>query len=94
MTFLPQEGKGRAEGVSLSNGKFSLRMLPGRYRVQITATRQTGIDPAMNLPRHEQYIPARYNHNTALTADILPDRSNRLAFVLTREAGLALKGTQ
>jgi hypothetical protein len=58
--------------------------LPGRYRVSITANRETGRDVVGGLKgsESEQFIPANYNSKTDLEVEIKPDR-NTADFTLT-----------
>lgn len=69
--------------------------MPGSFRIEITATRKTGnkvydstaemMDPSVKdgmVDEIEQYIPARYNQNSNLTADVHSDGDNHFEFVL------------
>jgi len=55
------------------NGKYRVQCKPGQLRVEIEAIREIGaVDRAEGLPVQEQYLPARYNRNSTLTAEISP----------------------
>jgi len=71
--------------------------MAGTFRVQITAQRKTGkqvfdstaqmMDPkAKNgmIDQYEQYIPARYNQQSELTADVVKGSHKSFEFVLHR----------
>lgn len=91
--LLPQAGTpGPTAGATIENGRFSIDAskgtFTGRFRVEILATRQDGppvIDPetGAKVPSRVQYLPARYNSASELTAEITADHANRLEFRLT-----------
>lgn len=91
--LLPQEGTaGPAAGAEIKDGRFSIDVTKGTFtglfRVEITATRlssRTNIDPDTGEKHslREQYLPARYNTESQLTAQIKDDQANRLEFNLT-----------
>lgn len=91
MIFEDPAGKDRSFGAMIKDGEFSTEMTPGKKKVQITATRQSkdktepgpaGGDP---VPATEQYIPAKYNEQTTLEAEITADGPNELKFELTSD---------
>src|SRR5690242_12065598 len=46
----------------IKDGKFSFNALPGKKKVEITATREAGpVDPSMGAPPKKQYIAPQYN---------------------------------
>jgi len=70
--------------------------MAGTFRVEITASRKTGrkvADPTVQMmnpdaesaliDQTEQYIPARYNKQSELTAEVQEGRSNSFEFELT-----------
>ncbi len=74
IAFVP-EGPGQGGGSQIADGKYSIQTLPGKYRVEITASKlmplpdgQVGMDGAKEEVR--QYIPAQYNTNTELKAEV------------------------
>jgi hypothetical protein len=75
--FEPLDKKAAADAGKIKDGRYSLSVKPGKHRVLIRASK------LMKLPRgkkgalgeteiHQQYIPARYNEKTELTADVPP----------------------
>jgi len=72
--------------------------MEGTFRVTITATRKTGkkvfdptaemLDPGSTdgmMDEIVQYIPARYNKQSELTADVVDGGENRFEFALSSE---------
>ena len=72
--------------------------MEGTFRVQISATRKTGkkvFDPTAEMldsgstdgmiDEIVQYIPARYNKQSELTADVVDGGENRFEFALSSE---------
>jgi hypothetical protein len=90
--LLPQEGTaGPTAGATIEQGHFSIDAskgtFAGSFRVEIVATRpskRTAVDPetGQKVPIRQQYLPARYNTDSQLTADIAGNRSNQLEFAL------------
>jgi hypothetical protein len=90
--LLPSEGTaGPTAGATIENGRFSIdaakSTFVGSFRVEIVATRpsnRTAIDPetGQKISVPEQYLPARYNTDSQLTADIADNRPNQLEFAL------------
>ncbi len=67
------------------DGKFSLNCKPlGKLRVEITAVRdKTGSDPhSETTGSREQYLPAEYNLQSKLTADVTADGEKQFVFPL------------
>jgi len=65
-------------------------LLPGRFRVEITASRLTNrkvLDPFRGkmVVREEQFIPTKYNSQSELEVVIGSGAPNRLDFALTSE---------
>ena len=72
-------------GGKIVNGGFRLRTKPGKMRVQVEAVRATNQrDPQTNTPIGEMYIPARYNRETELEANITREGKNSFEFALTK----------
>ncbi|NOY29739.1 MAG: hypothetical protein GXP28_06050 [Planctomycetes bacterium] len=81
ITFLPQLGtRGPAAGGSIEQGRFEIDReggtFVGTFAVQITATRKTGRKVKTLIGTvvdgEEQYVPARYNRQSELTAEVTP----------------------
>ncbi|MEX2168080.1 MAG: hypothetical protein WD851_02115 [Pirellulales bacterium] len=71
-------------GGIIEEGQFQLRTKPGKMRVQIEAVRATTErDPETGTPMGEMYVPARYNTQTELEADVTREGDNRFEFSLT-----------
>jgi hypothetical protein len=95
ITLRPQPGtSGPTAGGKISEGEFSISpqqgTFVGTFRVEITAVRETGrkvMDPRMGreMDEIEQLIPARYNHQSELTAEVTETGPNRFEFALTSQ---------
>jgi hypothetical protein len=83
ITFRPTGAEGKPEGGTIKDGRFELAVSPGSYKVEISATRPVAgaKDMGMGGPV-ENYIPARYNAKTELTADVKTSGPNELKFGL------------
>ncbi|MCC6125742.1 MAG: hypothetical protein IT426_12315 [Pirellulales bacterium] len=90
--FIPQDGtRGPAAGANIENGKFAVAAevgpFAGTFRVEITAMRagsRKAFDPESNrtVAVMEQYIPAKYNAESELTATIDAKSTSPLEFAL------------
>ena len=82
IALVPEPGSsGLAAGGVIESGSYSIASdgpLPGKYMVQITASRKTG----QMVEQTEQYIPAKYYKNTELIVEI-ESGSNRCDFELS-----------
>ncbi len=89
VSFFPADGKGATAGVPVTNGAFKGPVPPGDKKVQINAPRKTGQRKAYDTPDSpmidvvEEQVPARYNVNTELKADIKNGENAPLKFSLT-----------
>ncbi len=66
----------------ITAGQFECYLPEGRKRVEITATRESPTPAPDGLPNYESYIPAAYNTDSELTAQIEAGRENTLNFDL------------
>ena len=92
ITFRPsRSGGGPTAGGQITAGRFSISagdgLLPGDFRVQITAYRSTGRKKVWEVTgeefeQAEQYLPARYNARSELSAQIKENGSNKFVFEL------------
>ena len=91
ISFRPAENThSPSAGAEIIDGKYFIPAEnapdPGRFRVEITAMRETGRslnDPVFGpTDVEEQYLPPRYNTHTELTADISNETSDALNFNL------------
>ena len=100
---MPQPGTSSpTAGGDIAQGRFSItpggRTFSGTFRVEITAVRSTGrkvMDPHRGggerklIDETEQFIPARYNRESELTAKVSEQEPSRFEFALksTRTGG-------
>lgn len=81
--FLPADKSINPQGGIIKDGAYKLRAEAGSYSVQITATRPVpGKKGPMGEDAVEQYIPANYNEQTTLNAEVKASE-NQLDFPLT-----------
>jgi hypothetical protein len=81
ITFLAADGSVSPDHGKIENGRFQARVKGGKKKVEIRATREVGRGPLG--PRYDEYVPARYNSQTILTAEVpTTDGTNRLDFPL------------
>jgi hypothetical protein len=98
VTFTPQvtgnEAARPASGATDDRGEFTLQYStnetgarPGKYKVSISTYRPNGEDKEGNeLPGASETLPAVYNSQTTLSAEITPD-GTPLEFPLKSDAG-------
>jgi hypothetical protein len=80
-------GDQRAFSGEIKNGLYVLEALAGKASVEIVASRLVPgkfdeSNPGEKVPVGEMYIPARYNSQTELTADVTAGK-NQIDFALT-----------
>ena len=83
--FYPTDTGGDATTAHIVAGDYETTMPPGPKKVEITAGREivpTKIGP-MGGPEMEQYIPAKYNTKSELTAEVEVKADNVIDFALT-----------
>ena len=93
INFMPMPGTSSpTAGATITNGEFKVNsakgVRPGQFRVEIKAVRPTGKKSKDDLSgemvdQQAQYIPAKYNENSELVAEIKADENNRLKFALS-----------
>lgn len=73
------------QGAAIVAGRFRIRTLPGRHRVEVVASRPQagGEELTPGMPRQEQYIPDRYNADSQLEAEITQGGRNTFTFELS-----------
>lgn len=82
IVFLPGDADSGGDGARIVDGEYRCEVTPGAKRIRITADRRVpGPNDRTGMPRHEQYIPARYNRATTLKASI--EQAQSLDFPLT-----------
>jgi hypothetical protein len=94
--FTPESGTGGPiAGGEISTGKFSIPAkggtFSGRFRVEITATRQASHKVPSRMtgelaPAMEQYLPACYNTESTLRAEVSQTGDNRFVFAIKSNA--------
>lgn len=92
INFRPVERTpGPTAGAEIKDGKFVIPreggLLPGKFRVEITASRpgkNVVLDEIFGreVPAYEQYLPARYNTRSELHAEVGESKSNHFDFEL------------
>ncbi|WP_439623875.1 hypothetical protein [Gemmata sp.] len=78
-------GANGSDAGTVADGRFELQVSPGPKLVRIRATRPAKFKAAIGPsggPLAENYVPARYNRNTELSADVAPGAANELRFEL------------
>ena len=86
--FRETEGDQQAFSGEIKDGKYSLEAQAGAMKVEVLASRPTGKFDKSNpdeppQPIGEMYIPAKYNAETSLTAEVKADGENVIPFELT-----------
>lgn len=86
ISFQPLTGGSRSEGAVIAAGRYTARVLPGRYRVEIRGSRPIADAGAIrsDMPGEirEDFVPPQYNDKSTLEATIPPDGSSELSFDL------------
>lgn len=84
ISFIAADGEGPPGGGPIKDGKFSFEATAGKKRVEVNASREEGpVDPAMGATPRKPYIPARYNTETTLEANVTPEGPNTFDYPLT-----------
>jgi hypothetical protein len=77
ISFLPADGKGPTAAAPIADGKYAVKIAPGKKLVKIEGYQVIGKHPfSRNNPRivvdQKQILPARYNSKSELTREISP----------------------
>jgi hypothetical protein len=87
--FRPEvEGQGQPAGTEIKDGKFAIPaaggLRPGKYRVSVSAVGGPPPNPAGDKPAPPpiKELPAIYNSQTKLRAEVTPDGPNEFTFDL------------
>ena len=88
MIFRDAAGKEKSYGGKVVAGEYSFESTPGSKKVEVRAMREVPgkmdeSNPDEPVPAMEQYIPAKYNTETTLTAEVTDSGENRFDFTLT-----------
>lgn len=82
--FEAQDGQGTPQGTSIVDGKYTLRVAPGKKKVRISASRPTKhVDPVMGAAAQESMIPEEFNVQSKLTAEITGGKQEGVDFEVT-----------
>ncbi len=86
--FRKAEGDQKAFSTEIKAGAYKCETEAGAMQVEITASRPSGKFDTSNpddppQPIGEMYIPAKYNSETTLTADVKDSGENVIPFELT-----------
>ena len=91
IVFLPEQSEGRKAAAAIEDGNYVVPaeegLLPGKYRVEVSWHKPTGrkipsADPGIMMDETKEVIPARYNSDSTLTADLAPGEASK-DFALT-----------
>jgi hypothetical protein len=89
ISFVPEEKGLSPDAGRIEKGRYSIEVRPGRKQVQIRASRPLPPerqDPHSEMgPLYEDYIPAQYNSQTTLSAEVTADGKNEFSFDLKQE---------
>lgn len=85
ITFIPTDGKSTTEGCTVQNGKYTTKVMPGNYKVEIRAPRVSGKpkQPAAKGGYQtegqiiEEMLPAKFNDQTELTFEVKAETNIR-----------------
>lgn len=80
--FISADAGGTPYAGAIENGKFECKVTEGQKRVEITATREAPTPAPDGLPDYVSYIPAEYNAQSTLTAEVKPGGDNTFTFDL------------
>jgi len=82
--FISTAGDRGPDAAKIAGGKYALQTTAGTKRVEVSASRirPGGARGAGGEPVPEEYIPARYNLESRLTAEVKAEGSNTFDFEL------------
>jgi hypothetical protein len=85
--FADLEGNRPTARAPIVNGRYTLKTTPGRKRVRITASRETGkmVSGGMDVqvPERIDLIPPQYNTASQLECEVAPSGAQSINFHLT-----------
>ncbi len=80
--FIPADGVGPSDACPIIDGEFNGEVTPGSKRVEINATKDTGKAAPDGLPDYQNLVPAQYNRESKLTAEIGESDGSPMTFEL------------
>jgi hypothetical protein len=82
--FISAAGDRGPDAAKIADGKYTVQTTAGTKRVEVSASRirPGGAKGAGGEPVPEEYIPARYNIESQLTAEVKAEGSNTFDFAL------------
>lgn len=84
--FLPLDPNVPPDAGKIEAGHFRFAAREGKVRVEIRASREVpGKRSPMGNIRKEEYIPARYNRESTLEAEVRADKENVYSLELTSD---------
>lgn len=84
--YFKTDATGELDVFPIQQGQFAGQAVKGPRRVEIFAYRETQVVPMPGMTpetTRENYLPAQYNLNSSLTANLLADEPNELHFAVT-----------
>ena len=83
IVFIPADKHLAADGGKITDGRFAFSARAGQQRVEIRAVREVGkVIPSMGVKARQSYLPATYNSESTLTAEVVPGGKNQFTFDL------------
>lgn len=83
IVFMAADNRIAADAGTIHDGRFDFQAKEGKKLVAVRAVRNVGaVIPSMGVPARESYIPAEYNTNTTLTAEVVRGGDNHFVFDL------------
>jgi hypothetical protein len=82
VSFFPADGQGPTAGAVITAGRYTAEVPPGPKKVEIRSPKVVGQRKLFDAPDSptsditEEQVPAKYNTQTTLTADIQDDRDD------------------
>jgi len=89
--FVDPQGKIKSYYANIQGGAYRTEVQAGKWQVQISAYRKSKTEMIPNAdgtgeePATEQYLPARYNEETTLEANVTAGGANTFNFDLNSE---------
>jgi len=83
IVFVPVDESIAPDAGEIVDGRFDFRAKAGKKEVRISADREVGeMDPVMHTIPRQSYIPSKYNVESVLEREVVPDGDNTFTFEL------------